>query len=88
MTAPKLAKLFNNGGSQAVSLPAEFRFDADELYVRRDERTGDVILSLKPAHSWADFVALREQLGSAPEDFVRERDQGSEQRDPLQRWNE
>ncbi len=41
----KKAKLFNNGGSQAVRLPAEFRFDGDFVYVRRDERSGDVILS-------------------------------------------
>jgi antitoxin VapB len=41
----KVAKLFQNGGSQAVQLPAEFRFDADEVYVTRDEATGDVILS-------------------------------------------
>ncbi len=33
----KAAKLFTNGGSQAVRLPAEFRFTvADEVYVRRD----------------------------------------------------
>ena len=41
----KTARLFNNGGSQAVRLPAEFRFDGDEVFARRDDRTGDVILS-------------------------------------------
>ena len=47
------AKVFNNGGSQAVRLPAEFRFDADEVDVRRDPISGDVILS-KPRASWDD----------------------------------
>jgi antitoxin VapB len=45
MSDVKIAKLFRNGGSQAVRLPAEFRFEGDEVYVRRDEATGDVILS-------------------------------------------
>src|SRR5438105_5393638 len=40
---PKVAKLFTNGGSQAVRLPAEFRFDGDEVFIRRDAVTGDVI---------------------------------------------
>ena len=34
---PRAAKLFVNGGSQAVRLPAEFRFDGvDEVFIRRD----------------------------------------------------
>ena len=35
------AKIFNNGGSQAVRLPKEFRFDCDEVVVKR---LGDMIL--------------------------------------------
>ena len=62
----RTAKLFINGGSQAVRLPAEFRFDAEQVYVRRDEATGDVILSSRPAHSWAHFMALRDSLGAVP----------------------
>ena len=58
----KTAKLFTNGGSQAVRLPAEFRFTAaDEVYVRRGAVTGDVILSSKPVDAdWAGFFALRD----------------------------
>ena len=40
------AKLFMNGRSQAVRLPAAFRFDGTEVFIRRDPLTGDVILSL------------------------------------------
>ena len=43
-----IAKLFRNGRSQAVRLPAEYRFDSTEVYIRRDPETGDVILSGKP----------------------------------------
>lgn len=38
------AKLFNNGRSQAVRLPREFRFHGDEVFIRREGE--DVILSL------------------------------------------
>ena len=90
--APKTAKLFVNGRSQAVRLPAEFRFAAevDEVYVRRDEHTGDVILSTQPRSPWASFMAVRAQLGPrpVPDDFLADRQQGTETRDPLARWNE
>ena len=67
----KTAKIFPNGGSQAVRLPAEFRFEgSDEVYIRRDAVTGDVILSAKPASgAWADFFAVRDQA-RVPRDFM------------------
>ena len=69
----KVAKLFTNGGSQAVRLPAEFRFDGDEVYIRRDAVTGDVVLSSKPGWSiWQEFFALRD-LADVPVDFLDER---------------
>ena len=57
MAEARVAKLFMNGGSQAVRLPVEFRFEGDEVYIRRDERTGDVFLSseLRPA-TLEDFL--------------------------------
>lgn len=70
----RTAKLFVNGGSQAVRLPAEFRFvAANEVYVRRDATTGDVILSAKnPERSWPEFFELR--AGAAPvEEFLADR---------------
>lgn len=48
MSEVKTAKLFRNGGSQAVRLPAEFRFEGDIVYIRPGERAGDVILSEAP----------------------------------------
>jgi len=39
----RLAKLFSHGGSQAVRLPKEFRFEGTEVYVRRVGN--DVVLS-------------------------------------------
>jgi len=65
------AKVFKHGGSQAVRLPADFRFDSDEVYVSRDPFTGDVILSKKP-RSWKEFFALREEA-EVPRDFMADR---------------
>ncbi len=53
------AKLFKNGRSQAVRLPAAFRFDTDEVYIREDPATGDIILSRKPTTWDGFFEALR-----------------------------
>lgn len=84
----KTAKLFTNGGSQAVRLPAEFRFEGDEVYIRRDPRTGNVILSARPELSWVEFMALRHQLGVLPDEAVRERVQSTQRRDPFDTWVE
>ena len=83
------AKLFATGGSQAVRLPAEFRFEnTTEVYIRRDESTGDVILSTRSPVDWGAFMQLREELGPLPEDFLADRGQGTEQRDPFEDWKE
>ena len=57
MDRPVTAKLFRNGRSQAVRLPARFRFEgADEVFV---SKVGDkVVLSAKPS-SWDDFFDAR-----------------------------
>ena len=67
------AKLFTTGGSQAVRLPAEFRFEGDEVEIRRDSVTGDVVLS-KPIASWDEYFDWVRAL-DLPSDFLRERDQ-------------
>ncbi len=47
------AKLFKNGRSQAVRLPKEFRFEGNEVYVKRV--AGGVVL-LSKADPWASIV--------------------------------
>jgi antitoxin VapB len=61
-----------NGRSQAVRLPANYRFDCEEVYIRRDPESGDVIISRKPG-SWEDFFELIDSI-EVPEDFMSERD--------------
>ncbi len=75
------AKLFRNGRSQAVRLPAEYRFEGSEVYVRRDPRTGDVILSRRP-ESWQDFFELLKNI-DIPGDFLSDRDQTPPQKRDL-----
>ncbi len=65
------AKLFMNGRSQAVRLPAEFRFEGKEVFIERD---GDkVILRAKPEDlgQWmSDFFA---RTPTAPDEFLANR---------------
>ena len=77
------AKIFTTGRSQAVRLPLEFRFDAKEVYIRRDPATGDVILSRRPT-SWEGLFAL-DATTVVPPDFMTEadRNQGEPGRDPF-----
>jgi antitoxin VapB len=80
----QVAKLFTNGRSQAVRLPAAYRFDTREVFIRQDAETGDVILSRRPA-TWDDFfIALKN--AEVPNDFLDEKDrsQGAQERDPFE----
>jgi antitoxin VapB len=82
------AKIFTNGRSQAVRLPAAYRFEGKEVFIRRDPLTGDVILSRKPANWDEFFVALKD--ADVPVDFLdeKERNQGVQDRDPFEGWTE
>jgi antitoxin VapB len=84
----QVAKLFTNGRSQAVRLPAAYRFDAKEVFVRQDPETGDVILSRKPA-TWDDFFTALNNT-DVPSDFLneKERNQEKQDRDPFAAWSE
>ena len=73
MPETRIAKLFKNGSSQAVRLPAEFRFEGDEVYATRDELTGDVVLSKHPgSKTWEDFFEFMKSI-DVPLDFMSER---------------
>jgi antitoxin VapB len=84
----QVAKLFMNGKSQAVRLPVAYRFDTKEVFIRRDQETGDVILSRKPA-GWDEFLSAI-QVAEMPADFLSkaEREQGAQDGDPFAGWSE
>jgi antitoxin VapB len=67
-TVPQTAKIFVNGRSQAVRLPAAYRFDTQEVFIRKDPVTGDVILSRRP-DDWSALLSATHQA-HVPEDFL------------------
>lgn len=67
------AKLFMNGRSQAVRLPAEFRFDGTEVFI---ERQGDAVILRPKPQGWDDFFAATPRT---PDDFLADREQEAPQ---------
>jgi antitoxin VapB len=63
----KTAKIFQNGRSQAVRLPAEFRFSTHEVFI---ERQGDTIVLRPKPESWEDFF---DRPSKVPADFLVDR---------------
>jgi antitoxin VapB len=69
----RTAKLFKNGASQAVRLPAEFRFEGKEVYVSRDPKTQNVILSKQPSSTdWDQFFELM-RIVEIPDGWMEDR---------------
>lgn len=74
----KTAKLFWNGHSQAVRLPKEFRFQGEEVRIRR---VGAVVILEPVSQEWAWLDAIQ---GTSTEDFLADRQQpGHEEREAL-----
>jgi antitoxin VapB len=65
----KTARVFKNGQSQAVRLPKEFRFQGDEVYIKK---VGNVVVLLPKRDSWE---ALVNSLGKFSSDCLAERQQ-------------
>ncbi|GAB5558437.1 MAG: hypothetical protein SynsKO_00840 [Synoicihabitans sp.] len=61
----KTAKLFTNGGSQAIRLPKEFRFPGKEVRIRKTKNG----ISITPVKDQDDELreAMRELAGSCPD---------------------
>jgi antitoxin VapB len=64
MSRPQTAKLFKNGRSQAVRLPAAYQFQGKEVFITREG--GKVILTAKST-SWDDFFAA---TTGVPDNFM------------------
>lgn len=63
------AKLFQNGKSQAVRLPKEYRFQGTKVYVKK---VGNVVLLIPEHDSWQ---SLLESLSLFSDDYMAERNQ-------------
>jgi len=65
-TTPIRAKIFQNGGSQAVRLPKKFRFaNQDEVLIRREGRS----IILESVNEWSS--AFQSCLGAWDGDIPR-----------------
>jgi len=69
----KIAKLFQNGQSQAVRLPKEFRFEGDEVYIKR---MGALIILLPMNNPWRPLL---DSLNKFSDDFMNTRNQPKQQ---------
>ncbi len=73
------AKIIKNGGSQAVRLPKECRFEGTEVNVHK---IGNIVFLISPNNEWEGLDAAITMMG---EDFMADgRDQGTlQERDAL-----
>ena len=70
----KTAKLFQNGKSQAVRLPKEFRFDGDEVFIKK---SGSAVILFPRVNSWDSLLG---SLDKFTKDFMPERQQPKQQK--------
>jgi len=62
-------KIFQNGRSQAVRLPKEYRFKDDEVYINKVD---DIIMLFPKTDKWSALIA---SLDKFTDDFMSEREQ-------------
>ncbi len=69
----KTAKLFQNGQSQAVRLPKEFRFAGDEVFIKK---SGSAVVLIPLVNSWDSLFS---SLDKFSDDYMADRDQPAQQ---------
>lgn len=62
----EIAKVFSNGGSQAVRLPKSCRFEQDEVLANR---VGSIVILMPKDDSWASML---QGLDMFTEDFLKD----------------
>lgn len=65
----KTAKIFQNGQSQAVRLPKEFRFEDSEVFIKK---SGNVVQLIPRSDSWNSLFG---SLKKFSREFMSERTQ-------------
>lgn len=67
------AKLFQNGKSQAIRLPKEYRFEGTKVYLKK---MGNAVVIIPEQDSWQPLI---ESVQLFSDDFMAERNQPSAQ---------
>ena len=70
----KTAKLFQNGQSQAVRLPKEFRFEGDEVFIKK---SGSAVVLIPLVNSWDSLFG---SLDKFTKDYMAGRNQPRQQK--------
>ena len=68
------AKLFKNGQSQAVRLPKEYRFEGEEVYLKKVVNT---VILIPVKNSWDTLINSLEEFSN---DFMDDRKQPESQK--------
>jgi len=68
------AKLFKNGQSQAVRLPKDYRFEGEEVYLKK---VGNTVVLIPIKNSWAPLINSLDEFSS---DFMNDRQQPESQK--------
>lgn len=63
------AKIFKNGQSQAIRLPKKYRFELDEVYIKK---IGNLVVLIPDEQPWKFFI---DSLDKFTDDFMDERGQ-------------
>jgi antitoxin VapB len=70
----KIAKLFQNGQSQAVRLPKEFRFEGEEVFIKK---YGKITILFPVENPWEPLL---NSINKFSEDFMEIREQPEQQK--------
>ena len=65
----QIAKIFINGRSQAVRLPKDFRFDTEDVFIKK---IGKLVVLIPKDDPWASF---EKSLNQFTDDFMEKRNQ-------------
>ena len=81
------AKVFMTGNSQAIRLPKPFRVNVSEVWITKNDATGEITLKPKPERD--DLEAFFAQLRAMPvtDEFLLPRDDAYSP-DPFEGWAE
>ncbi len=56
----QIARIFTNGNSQAVRLPKDFRFEEDEVVIKK---LGDIVVLLPKRYRAESLLAMLQEIG-------------------------
>jgi antitoxin VapB len=62
-------RVFNNGNSQAVRIPAEFRLDTDQVSITRNDE-GDLVIRSLSVDRGASLLAALHDIGDIDPTFA------------------